>query len=91
MTRSIWKGPFVKKSTLDKTKKANETNSHKPIKIWTRSSTILPSMVGLTFSVHNGKDHIPVFISDHMIGHKFGEFALTRTFRAHAGAKVVKK
>ena len=66
------------------------TNSRKPIKTWSRRSTVLPQMVGLTLAVHNGKQHIPILVSENMVGHKLGEFAITRTFRGHAGAKKTK-
>ncbi len=83
MTRSIWKGPYIHPSLLKKVELANENNDRKPIKTWSRSSTILPTMVGLTFAVHNGSKFIPVLVSEEMIGHKLGEFALTRTFKGH--------
>lgn len=84
MTRSVWKGPFVERSLL---KKVEEARGGKKgvIKTWSRRSTILPQMVGLTFGVHNGNKFIPVLVTDQMIGHKLGEFAPTRTFRAHSG------
>ncbi len=83
MTRSVWKGPYIHPSLLKKVDLANEKNDRKPIKTWSRSSTILPSMVGLTFAVHNGNKFIPVLVSEEMIGHKLGEFSLTRTFKGH--------
>ena len=83
MTRSVWKGPYIHPSLLKKVDFANEKNDRKPIKTWSRSSTILPNMVGLTFAVHNGNKFIPVLVSEEMIGHKLGEFSLTRTFKGH--------
>ncbi len=83
MTRSTWKGPYIHPSLLKKVIKANETNDRKPIKTWSRASTILPDMAGLTFAVHNGNKFIPVLVSEEMIGHKLGEFALTRTYKGH--------
>ena len=87
MSRSVWKGPYVHPSVLKKVAKANETDDRKPIKTWSRNSTIVPSMVGLTFDVHNGNKFIPVSIVEVMIGHKLGEFAPTRTFKGHAANK----
>ncbi len=87
MARSVWKGPFVHPSILKKVQKANETNDRKPVQTWSRASTIIPPMVGLTFNVHNGQKFIPVSIVEDMIGHKLGEFAPTRTFRGHAANK----
>ena len=87
MTRSIWKGPYVHPSVLKKSAKAVEMDDKKPIKTWSRGSTIIPQMVGLTFSVHNGHKFIPVSIVEDMIGHKLGEFAPTRTFKGHAANK----
>lgn len=83
MTRSIWKGPYIHPSLLKKVEVANEKNDRRPIKTWSRASTILPTMVDLTFAVHNGNKFIPVLVSEEMIGHKLGEFALTRTFKGH--------
>ena len=85
MARSIKKGPFVKDSLLKKVKTLNENNKKEVIKTWSRSSTIYPDFVGHTFAVHNGKDFIPVFVTEDMVGHKLGEFALTRKFGGHAG------
>ncbi|OGT08368.1 MAG: 30S ribosomal protein S19 [Gammaproteobacteria bacterium GWE2_37_16] len=85
MPRSIKKGPFVDVHLLRKVEVAVSNNSKKPIKTWSRRSTILPDMVGLTIAVHNGRAHVPVFVTENMVGHKFGEFALTRTFRSHSG------
>ena len=87
MSRSVWKGPYVHPSVLKKTARANDANDRKPIKTWSRGSTIVPPMVGLTFDVHNGKKFIPVLVSEDMIGHKLGEFAPTRTFKGHAANK----
>ena len=87
MSRSVWKGPYVHPSVLKKTAVANENNDRKPIKTWSRGSTIVPPMVGLTFEVHNGNKFSPVAINEDMIGHKLGEFAPTRTFKGHAANK----
>ena len=84
MSRSLKKGPFIADSLLKKIEKLNASNKKEVIKSWSRSSTILPLMVGHTIAIHNGRQHIPVFISDQMVGHKLGEFAPTRTFRGHA-------
>ena len=84
MSRSLKKGPFIADSLLKKIEKLNANNKKEVIKTWSRASTILPLMVGHTVAVHNGRQHIPVFISDQMVGHKLGEFAPTRTFRGHA-------
>ena len=86
MTRSVWKGPFVDGYLLDKAEKAKQSGRHEVIKTWSRRSTILPQFVGLTFGVYNGKKFIPVLVCENMIGHKFGEFAPTRTFVAHTAA-----
>jgi len=87
MVRSIWKGPFVDGFMLKKAEKARTSGRKDVIKIWSRRSTILPQFVGITFGVHNGNKHIPVLVTEDMIGHKFGEFAPTRTFRGHGGDK----
>lgn len=87
MPRSLKKGPFVDDHLLQKVLKAQEQNSRNIIKTWSRRSTILPEFVGLTFAVHNGKKFIPVFVTEDMVGHKLGEFSLTRTFYGHAGDK----
>lgn len=84
MSRSLKKGPFIADSLLKKIERLNASKKKEVIKSWSRSSTILPLMVGHTIAVHNGRQHIPVFISDQMVGHKLGEFAPTRTFRGHA-------
>lgn len=91
MARSIKKGPFVDHHLAAKVTKAKETNDKKPIKTWSRRSMILPEMLGLTIAVHNGKQHMPVFITENMVGHKLGEFALTRTYRGHIVDKKTKK
>lgn len=90
MARSIRKGPYVAGHLLSKVELAVKTKSKKPIKTWSRRSTITPEMIELTIAVHNGKVHIPVFITDNMVGHKLGEFAPTRTFRGHSGDKKAK-
>ena len=87
MARSIKKGPFVDGHLVKKVETANATKDKRPIKTWSRRSTVLPDFVGLTIAVHNGKQHIPVYISENMVGHKLGEFALTRTFKGHAADK----
>jgi small subunit ribosomal protein S19 len=85
MGRSLKKGFFVDDHLMEKVQKANEANDKKLIKTWSRRSTIIPDMIGHTFSVHNGKTHVPVFVTENMVGHKLGEFAPTRTYRGHAG------
>ena len=87
MPRSLKKGPFVEPKVINKVMKAQETRSNKIIKTWSRRSTIIPEMVGITFAVHNGKKFVPVFVSENMVGHKLGEFSPTRTFYGHAGDK----
>ena len=87
MPRSLKKGPFVDHHLAKKVEAAAAANSKKPIKTWSRRSMILPEMIGLTIAVHNGKAHIPVLINENMVGHKLGEFALTRTFKGHGGDK----
>jgi len=89
--RSIKKGPFIDGHLVKKVEKAVETRDRKPVKTWSRRSTILPDFIGLTIAVHNGKQHVPVLISENMVGHKLGEFALTRTFKGHAADKKAKK
>lgn len=84
MGRSLKKGPFVAASLLRKLDKLNERGDKQVIKTWSRASTILPQMVGHTIAVHNGRQHVPVFVSEQMVGHKLGEFAPTRTFRSHS-------
>ena len=90
MSRSDKKGPFVDDHLVKKVDAAVTTKDKRPIKTWSRRSTILPEFVGLTIAVHNGKQHMPVFITDNMVGHKLGEFALTRTFKGHAADKKKK-
>ena len=84
MSRSLKKGPFVDGHLQKKIETAQATRDKKPIKTWSRRSTILPEFIGLTIAVHNGKQHVPVYINENMVGHKLGEFALTRTFKGHA-------
>ncbi|WP_456415519.1 30S ribosomal protein S19 [Thiolapillus sp.] len=91
MPRSIRKGPFVDHHLMKKVEDAVATNSRRPIKTWSRRSMILPDMVGLTIAVHNGRQHVPVLVSENMVGHKLGEFALTRTYRGHAADKKSKR
>jgi len=88
--RSVKKGPFVDIHLIQKVDEAVAISSRRPIKTWSRRSTILPEMVGLTIAVHNGRQHVPVLISENMVGHKLGEFAPTRTFKGHAGDKKAK-
>ena len=90
MTRSVWKGPFVDGYILKKAEAARASGRKDVIKTWSRRSTILPQFVGVTFGVYNGKKHIPVIVTEDMIGHKFGEFSPTRTFHGHTGDKKVK-
>ena len=90
MARSSKKGPFVDHSLEKKILKAIETKDKKPIKTWSRSSMITPDMVGLTIAVHNGRQHIPVFVREDMVGQKLGEFSMTRTFKLHSGDRKVK-
>ena len=85
MPRSIKKGPFVDTHLANKVTEANQKKSRKPIKTWSRRSMVLPDMVGLTIAVHNGRQHVPILISENMVGHKLGEFAVTRTFKGHSG------
>ena len=87
MSRSLKKGPFVDGHLQKKVETASATRDKKPIKTWSRRSTILPEFIGLTIAVHNGKQHVPVYINENMVGHKLGEFALTRTFKGHAADK----
>jgi small subunit ribosomal protein S19 len=91
MARSVWKGPFVDSYLLKKAAKSRESGRNEVIKIWSRRSTILPQFVGLTFGVYNGHKHIPVSVSEDMIGMKFGEFAPTRTYYGHAADKKAKR
>ena len=89
MARSIKKGPFVDGHLLKKVEAAQAAKDKRPIKTWSRRSTVLPDFVGLTIAVHNGKQHIPVYVTENMVGHKLGEFALTRTFKGHSADKKV--
>ena len=91
MARSVWKGPFVDGYVLKKAEAARNTSRNDMIRIWSRRSTILPQFVGLTFGVHNGRRFIPVLVTEGMVGHKFGEFAPTRTFHGHAGDKRARR
>ncbi len=84
MARSIKKGPFVDRHLMDKVAAARASNDKRPIKTWSRRSTVMPEFIGLTVAVHNGKQHIPVYITENMVGHKLGEFALTRMFKSHS-------
>ncbi|MFC4159789.1 30S ribosomal protein S19 [Chitinimonas lacunae] len=91
MARSVKKGPFVDAHLLKKIEAVRATSDKRPIKTWSRRSTVLPDFVGLTIAVHNGKQHVPVYINENMVGHKLGEFSLTRTFKGHAADKKAKK
>ena len=88
MSRSLKKAPFVEKKLFDRIVAMNEKNEKKVLKTWSRASTIFPEFVGHTIAVHDGRKHIPVYITEDMVGHKLGEFALTRTFKGHAGSKT---
>jgi small subunit ribosomal protein S19 len=90
MPRSVRKGPFVDSHLAKKVEEAAAKNDRRPIKTWSRRSMVLPNMVGLTIAVHNGRQHVPVLISENMVGHKLGEFAQTRTFRGHSGDRKTK-
>ena len=90
MPRSLKKGPFIDLHLLKKVQTAAEKNDRRPIKTWSRRSMVSPEMLGLTISVHNGRQHVPVLVSEDMVGHKLGEFVPTRTFRGHAGDKKAK-
>lgn len=90
MPRSIRKGPFVDLHLLKKVDEAVASNNKRPIKTWSRRSMVLPQMVGLTIAVHNGRQHIPVLVNENMVGHKLGEFSMTRTYRGHAGDRKSK-
>ena len=85
MARSLKKGPYVEDSLLRKVEKMQAAGKKQPIKTWSRRSMVLPEFVGLTFAIHNGHQHMPVFITENMVGHRLGEFAQTRTFKAHGG------
>jgi small subunit ribosomal protein S19 len=89
--RSLKKGPFVDYHLFNKVVVASEANSKRPIKTWSRRSMVIPEMVGLTIAVHNGKQHIPVLVNENMVGHKLGEFSLTRTYRGHSVDKKAKR
>jgi small subunit ribosomal protein S19 len=91
MARSVKKGPFVDGHLIKKIQTAIAAGDKKPIKTWSRRSTVLPDFIGLTVAVHNGKQHIPVYVTENMVGHKLGEFSLTRTFKGHAADKKTKK
>lgn len=91
MPRSLKKGPFIDLHLMKKVETAIEKNDRKPIKTWSRRSTIFPNFVGLTIAVHNGRQHVPVFVTEDMVGHKLGEFAVTRTYRGHAADKKAKR
>lgn len=91
MPRSLKKGPFIDLHLLKKVEVALEKGDKKPIKTWSRRSTIFPEMVGLTIAVHNGRQHVPVYVTEDMVGHKLGEFAATRTYRGHAADKKAKR
>lgn len=90
MSRSLKKGPYVMPRLLKKVEELNKTNKKVVIKTWSRASTIFPEFVGHTFAVHDGRKHVPIYITEEMVGHKLGEFAPTRTFKGHAGAKTSK-
>jgi small subunit ribosomal protein S19 len=91
MARSVKKGPFIDGHLMKKVEAARAVSDKRPIKTWSRRSTILPDFIGLTIAVHNGKQHIPVFVTENMVGHKLGEFSLTRTFKGHAADKKAKR
>ncbi len=91
MSRSLKKGPFIDLHLLKKIEVAVEKNDRKPVKTWSRRSMILPQMVGLTIAVHNGRQHVPVLVSEDMVGHKLGEFSATRTYRVHVADKKAKR
>lgn len=91
MSRSVWKGPFIDGYLLKKAEKTRASGRHEIVKTWSRRSTILPQFVGLTFGVYNGKKFVPVLVTENMIGHKFGEFAPTRTYYGHAADKKAKR
>ena len=90
MPRSLKKGPFIDHHLFKKVEEAVEKNDRRPIKTWSRRSTIFPEMVGLTIAVHNGRQHVPVLVNENMVGHKLGEFALTRTYKGHVADKKSK-
>ena len=88
MGRSVKKGPYVQEVLIQRVIKMNEAEEHKVLKTWSRASTIFPDFVGHTFAVHDGRKHVPVYVTEDMVGHKLGEFAPTRTYRGHAGSRV---
>ncbi|MEE8528824.1 MAG: 30S ribosomal protein S19 [Gammaproteobacteria bacterium] len=90
MPRSVKKGPFVDTHLMNKVLQALRTNNKRPIRTWSRRSMIVPDMVGLTIAIHNGRQHVPILITENMVGHKLGEFASTRTFRGHSGDRKTK-
>ena len=90
MARSLKKGPFVEEKLIKKVDNARKSGSRQPIKTWSRSSTIIPDFVGFTIAVHDGRKHIPIFVTENMVGHKLGEFAPTRIFKKHGGVKAKK-
>lgn len=91
MPRSIKKGPFIDGHLVKKVEEARDSGSKRPIRTWSRRSMVIPDMVGLTIAIHNGRQHVPVLVTENMVGHKLGEFAPTRTFRGHSGDRKVKK
>jgi small subunit ribosomal protein S19 len=91
MGRSVKKGPFADAHLIKKVGAVRATGDKRPIKTWSRRSTVLPDFVGLTIAVHNGKQHVPVYVTENMVGHKLGEFSLTRTFKGHTSGKKAKK
>ena len=91
MARSLKKGPYVFERLLNRVRELNKSGKKEVVKTWSRRSTIYPDFIGHTFAVHNGKEFIPVYVTEDMVGHKLGEFAPTRTFKGHAGAKTTKK
>ena len=91
MARSIKKGPFVDAHLIKKVETSQASNDKRPVKTWSRRSTVLPEFIGATIAVHNGRQHVPVYITENMVGHKLGEFSLTRTFKGHAADKKAKK
>ena len=91
MSRSVKKGPYVEPALMKRVQEMNQTGEKRILKTWSRSSVIFPDFVGHTIAVHDGRKHVPVYVTEDMVGHKFGEFAPTRTFRGHAGAKNAKK
>ncbi|ALO47085.1 30S ribosomal protein S19 [Pseudohongiella spirulinae] len=91
MPRSLKKGPFIDLHLMKKVQAARDANDKRPIKTWSRRSMVSPDMLGLTIAVHNGQQHVPVFVSEDMVGHKLGEFAMTRTYRGHVADKKAKR